>query len=208
MVKQEIYDIELTFKEKILGACPKDEKTYSAFIRKRAEEKGVEVGEDEKKTLEDLEIQGWTGFHMLDGHQPILYDYVIKGFFKDACGMLKRVSGTKSSKITAHKKVIDGLVFIQPRQILISLNGGKIEILERPLRAQTPKGERVALTKSDTCPAGSKIKFKVLIFKATKEADKISREVLEEWLSYGAFRGLGQWRNASWGSFDYKIAKA
>ena len=44
-----------------------------------------------------------------DNGVPIYWDYQIKGFFKDACGMLRKVTGSKSSKIKAYKKEIDGL---------------------------------------------------------------------------------------------------
>ena len=50
--------------------------------------------------------KGKTVFPRTDG-QPILYDYQIKGFFKDACGMLARVKSKKSSALKAYKKIID-----------------------------------------------------------------------------------------------------
>ena len=74
---------------------------------------------------------------------------------------LRRVPGTQSSKLTAYKKVIDGLVFVSPRQIPVTFAQGQTEvgILERPLRAQTPQGERVALARSEMIGAGASIEF-------------------------------------------------
>jgi len=137
---------------------------------------------------------------MVDG-QPILYDYVIKGFFKDACGMLRRVTGTRSSKVRAYKKGIDGLVFVTPRWILLNLDGQEMGTLERPLRAQTAQGERVALARSDTCPPGTTLGFYVNILGVVKEP------LLHEWLDYGKLRGLGQWRNAGFGRVEYTLTK-
>jgi len=138
---------------------------------------------------------------MRDGG-PVLIDYVVKGFLKDACSMLRRVSGTKSSKVVAYRKVIDGLVFASPREIRIHLPEGMLMgVLERPLRAQTAQGERVTLARSDTCPAGSRIGFTLTVLGGVSEA------LLCEWLEYGELRGLGQWRNAGYGTFTCEMRK-
>jgi hypothetical protein len=208
------YKVKLTIADPsgpLLGTVTKDTQVYTSFIASKAPPE-VDV-EDELQTVEDLEIKGWTGFHMVDGN-PILFDYMIKGFFKDACSMLKRseekIPGedrkkkkfkTLSGKLTAHKKVIDGLVFIHPRQIPIDLHGQEMGVLERPIRVMTPQGERVALTKSDSVPSGSTISFTITILGGVSEA------LLIEWLDYGRLRGLGQWRNAGFGAFSYEFEK-
>ena len=194
------YKMRLEFTEPMLGATPKDPDVYAAHIATRAALDDEALAE-ELASVENMEEKGWTGFHTVDG-QPILYDYVIKGFCKDVCGMLRRVTGTKSSKVTAYRKIIDGLVFAKPRQIVIHLpDGQELGTLERPLRAQTAKGERVALARSDTAPAGSWIEFNLLVMGA------VPKTLLKEWFDYGALRGLGQWRNAGYGTFTYEMAK-
>jgi len=193
------YEIELEFIEPLLGTVPKDKEIYASYIQKKV--KKSKSVEDEIETVAEAEEKSWTGFHLVGG-KPIIYDYVLKGFFKDACSMMRRVPKSKSSALKAHKKVIDGLVFISPRRIAINLNGGEIGVIERPLRAQTPQGERVALARSDYCPPGSKIKFNLSILGG------IGLALLKEWLNYGELRGLGQWRNAGYGSFVNKIGKA
>jgi hypothetical protein len=192
------YHIELTLIEEILGTVPKDKDIYDNYIRSKAPPEAET--EDELETIEEIEIKGWTGFHMVKD-QPILYNYVLKGYFKDACGMLRRVPGTLSSKLKAYKKVIDGLLFVTPRKIDIAMTGAETGINDRPLRVTTPQGERVALARSDTCPAGSIITFDMEVLGA------ISLKLLKEWLAYGAKRGLGQWRNAGYGSFTYKLTE-
>lgn len=194
----EKYKVTLTFTEPILGTIPKDPEVYAGYIASKAALTDEQVAE-ELATVEKVEEKGWTGFHMLDG-KPILYDYVLKGFFKGACGALRRVSDTKSAKVRAYKKIIDGLVFITPRRIPLVLPEGEgLGVLERPLRAQTAQGERVTLARSDTCPVGTTLSFTVTVLGQVKEV------LLQEWLDYGALLGLGQWRSASWGRFSYQM---
>ena len=194
----DIYDLSLILTEPLLGTVPMDKDVYTNFIMRKQEMEDIE---DELETLNvDEQIErGTTGFHRLDG-KPIIYDYVIKGFCKDACGMLRRVAKSGSSKIRAYKKVIDGLLFVEPRRIPIEmLDGGEMSILERPLRAQTAQGERIALARSESVPAGSKLSLRLLILGG------IAESTLREWLSYGALRGLGQWRNSGMGRFEYEL---
>jgi hypothetical protein len=192
------YGVKLTFTERILGTVPKDKDVYAAYIAGRAALDDEALAE-ELASVETVEEKGWTGFHQ-NGNGPFLYDYVIKGFFKDACGMLRRAPDTGSKKLTAYRKVIDGLVFVEPRAIVLNVpEGVEMSILERPLRAQTAQGERVALARSDTCPVGTSIEFKLLILGG------VSKALLTEWLEYGQLRGLGQWRNAGYGRFTYEL---
>lgn len=125
---------------------------------------------------------------------PIMWDYQIKGFFKDTCGMLRKVPKTLSSKVKAYKKEIDGLVFVSERQIPIKFDG-VIGNCQRPLREQTAQGERISLANSGTIPTGSMIEFTV------KCLVDICVDIVCEWLDYGELRGMGQWRNSGKGRF-------
>jgi hypothetical protein len=111
------------------------------------------------------------------------------------------VDGTKSSKLTSYKKVIDGLVFVRPRTIAIQ-KVVEVGILERPLRAQTAQGERVALARSEMIGAGARIVFTLELLDSKLEP------AVREWLDYGANRGLGQWRNGGYGTFTYEMTPA
>jgi len=192
----QIYKICLKFTEPLLGGVPKDRELYASYLQNKVD-KSQKV-ERELKTVEEIEEKNWTGFHMLNG-KPILYDYVIKGFFKDACSMLRRDTKSESYKLKAHKRVIDGLIFVFPRMIEISTNGGEMGVLERSLRAQTAQGERITLARSDLCPAGSEINIEIRIIGG------VSKKLLKEWLGYGQLRGIGQWRNGSYGRFEYSM---
>ena len=193
------YKVRITFTEPLLGTVPMNQELYADYIATKLPD-GNGDASDELATVEEMTEKGTTGFHRLDG-APIIYDYVIKGFFKDACGMLRRVPGTQSVKPEikrAYKKIIDGLVFIRPRQIPITAFGA-VSILERPLRAQTAQGERVALARSEMLPDGSEIEFVIDLLDAKLEP------AVREWLDYGSRRGLGQWRNGGYGTFLYTM---
>jgi len=152
-----------------------------------------------------------TGFHRNEDGCPVLLDYHIRGFFKDACGMLRRVDGTLSKRVRAYRKIVDGLIFVQPRQIVLQMPGGEdVGILDRPLRASTAQGERVSLARSEMCPARTEVSFTVVVLGPIRERKNVLpvEELLREWLSYGQFHGIGQWRNAGWGAFTYEMEKA
>ena len=97
----------------------------------------------------------------------------------------------------AFKKIIDGLIFVKPRMIPFVFEG-PVGNCQRPLRGQTAQGERIALANSETVPAGSTVDFTILMLDPAHEA------VVKEWLDYGQYRGLGQWRNSSKGIFSWE----
>lgn len=199
-----IYQITVTFTEPLLGTAPLDDDLYTQYIATKREKAGNEPLNgtallEELETLEESDEKGATGFHRQDG-KPFLYDYVPLGFFKDACQMLRYVTGSESKKVKAYKKIIDGTVFVYPRRIPLEFDG-EIEWNERPLRAQTMQGERVTLAKSEMLPAGTRMAFEV----ETLSDDAVPLELLREWLDYGSKRGIGQWRNSSYGRFEYEL---
>ena len=193
------WKVTLTLLEPILGTCSANPELYEEFIASR-NPAGADGAEVESLPVQDLIDKGTTVFHRLPDGRPCVYDYVFKGFCKDACGMLRRAKDTKSTKLKAYKKEIDGLIFVTPRMIPIVLpDGGEMGISTRPLRAQTAQGERVSLARSETCPAGSTLTFDVTLLSETLAP------LVEEWLTYGKLRGLGQWRNAGFGRFEYTM---
>ncbi len=118
---------------------------------------------------------------------------------KDENGKKRKVN--ESSKMTAYKKIIDGLIFVSPRQIPIQMQG-EMGACQRPLRATTMQGERVTLAMSEECPAGSTINFTVSCLSPEHVA------AVREWLNYGYLRGLGQWRNSGKGKFVWEELSA
>lgn len=191
--------VRVTFIEELLGTASADPDIHRKFIASKAPD--AMSREDEVASLgaEEVTEKSMTVFHRLDDGTPFLYDYAWKGFFKESCGMLRRGTGYKSAKLTAFKKVIDGLVFVAPRKVALVLpEGGKVGELQRPLRASTAQGERIALAHSETVPAGTTQKLTVKLLK-----DDLA-PLVREWLDYGELHGTGQWRNASFGRFYWK----
>ena len=125
-----------------------------------------------------------------------------KGQLKEACYHLKNAGftygGSKSisSTLKAYKKVIAGQIFVFPRQIPIIFNG-EIDTCERPLRAETPKGERVSLACSESIPAGAWMEFEI------KCLNETHYDLVREWLDYGFLSGLGGWRGSGKGRFSW-----
>lgn len=186
--------VELEFIEPLLGTASANPDIMREFIASKGENADEEVA-----ALPDVEgelAKATTVFARNAEGIPCLWDYQIKGFFKDACGCLKRVGDTESAKLKAFKKEIDGLIFVTPRMIpLIIPVGMALADCQRPLRANTAQGERVSLARSEEAPAGTKTSFVVTLLKPSLEG------VVQEWLTYGRLRGLGQWRNSGKGRF-------
>lgn len=184
--------------EPVLGTWPSNENIARDFIASKAPDASTIEDEIAALGADAVAEKGKTVFPRTDG-QPILYDYQVKGFFKDACGMLARVKSKKSSALKAYKKIIDGLIFVEPRMIPIEVNG-EIGECQRPLRAQTAQGERVSLANSEEIPAGSSIELDIVMLD-----EKAHKDIVLEWLDYGRLRGIGQWRNSGKGRFTYEV---
>lgn len=222
--------IRITFIDQLLATTPGNEEIYADYIAtkafdvktkvndptnkkevKAAQDEAFENTNEEKEMLhkmldgeEELE-KGTTFFFKDDEGNPYIYSYWLYGFFKSACSALKKVPGTLSSKIKAYKKEIDLLYKVFPdandkssRHIKLE-NYGELGMCERPLRAQTMQGERVALSRSESAQPGTQIEFDVVLLNEDNEA------VLMEWMDYGVFNGLGQWRNSGKGAFEYEV---
>ncbi len=186
--------VRLTFTEPLLGTSPANPEIYREFIGSKAPDAVTVEDEVEALGADAVAEKSMTIFPRNAEGVPFLYDYQIKGFFKDTCGGLRKVKGTESEKIKAYKKEIDKLVFVEPREIPLKFEDSMTEC-QRPLRAQTPQGERVSLAMSEQVPAGAVCEFKVVCLSNAHEA------AVREWLDYGKWSGIGQWRNSGKGRF-------
>lgn len=201
--------IKVTLTDEMLGTNPRAD-VHEKFISSNAPDAETRAQELEHLPTDEMVKNEMTVFYRDQDGAPAMACYHMYGFFKSACGFLRKVSGTESSKCKAYKKAIDGLIKVYPdaddltgRFLTLHLpEGGEIGNCQRPLRAQTMQGERVALANSETVPAGTWFECDIVAF------DDKMWTMIEEWLNYGQFNGLGQWRSSGKGAFTWQYAEA
>lgn len=190
--------VKVTFDEEVLGTAASNPDIHREYIASNSPNALTREEEVEAIGTEEVFEKSMTVFPRDKKGNPIVWDYQWKGFLKDAFGSLKKIPGTECGKVKAYKKEIDGLIFVFPRMIPFDM-AGSMGICQRPLRAQTAQGERVALASSETVPAGSSMTFEIKCL-----LDTHVKAVIES-LEYGQLRGFGQWRNSGKGRFHYEI---
>lgn len=201
--------IRIELIDELLGTNPADKQIHETFIGKNAPDAESRAEELEHIPVDEMVNKEMTVFYRDDEGRPAMACYHLYGFFKSACGFLRKVKGTQSEKLKAYKKTIDGLIKVYPdrndlrgRFLTLHLPEGEdIGNCQRPLRAQTMQGERVALANSETVQAGTWFECDVVCF------DDSLWKAVEEWLDYGQFNGLGQWRSSGKGAFVWSYVK-
>lgn len=152
---------------------------------------------------------------------PYMSEHQWKGGFKEYFAMMAKTKGEKGPKlkastIKAYKKIVDGNWFVFPRKIPLMIpdtyineygeevssfdSNGNLLKFERPLRANTPQGERVSLTVSEMVPPGTEFWFTVVLLNPDHE------EILYEALDYKTEQGMLQWRNGGMGRLAWTKA--
>lgn len=196
--------VKITFTEEVQGTSSPIKDVHREYIAEKAP--NFILAEQEVDYIDETDVieKTMTIFPKENGI-PFFWDYQIKGFFKDSCNALSRCpetityKGVSGKEFRAYRKIIDGCIFVQPRKILIEIPSSlSMGTCQRPLRASTAQGERIALANSETVPAGSTCSFDVVCLN-----EKYINYVLE-WLDYGQLRGLGQWRNSGKGRFSFE----
>ena len=198
-MKEKILKVRVRFIEEVLGTASANPEIHAEFIASKApdapsrEEEVAAIGADAEFE------KGMTIFHKDEDGNPFAWNYQWRGFFKDAMGALRNVPDTACSKIKAYKKTVDNRINVYPRKIPINFEGDT-GVCQRPLRAQTAQGERVALASSESIPAGATMIFEIGMLNP-KEDEKAVRECLNN----GIRKGFGQWRNSGKGAFKWKL---
>lgn len=196
--------IKIEFTEILLGTLSGKKEIAEEFIASKHPSK--ELQQDEMEVIESMDEALTSGSTVFNSDEKgiFLWDYQIKGFFKDAC--LALIGGDnftqealKKANLTkyTHKRTIDQQVFIFPRRIYLSIPSPTF-FVERPLRAETMRGERVALARSEAAPIGTTCEFEI------RSLNKNLIPFIYECLNYGELRGIGQWRNSGMGRFKYE----
>ena len=203
-IEGNIMKVRLTFQDEVLGTLPNDKDVYINFIGSKSPDAATIEEEVEAIGVEGYAARSITVFPRRPEDNALsLYNYLIKGFFKNACYALKKAEKGKSAKSSNYKKNISTEIFVHPRFIPIMTPDGELtmepgEPCQRPLRAQTAQGERISLAISETIPAGSYVEFEIEYF---IDSDL---ELIRDWLDYGRLNGLGQWHNSGKGIFSWE----
>lgn len=196
--------VKITFTEPVLGTLSGNKEIAEEFIiSKRPDGQS----EEESQCIPEEELEkSSTIFAKTDG-EPHLWNYQIEGFLKEACAAMVHISTMtkeelKKVRLTEYlyKKTVDEMIFVSPRKIFLELpEGAKLAFCERPLRAQTMRGERIALARSEMAPAGTVVNIEVSTLNP-----KLT-DFIKKWLDYGTLKGIGQWRNSGMGRFGWEL---
>lgn len=185
----------------ILGGLPASRDIYTQYIASKNPQ-----GDGDQEIIDHLrEEKGITVFARDSRENICLLSRHIRGFFKEALSALKA-----QCDIGRVKNKIDTLLFVEPALIPLMRNGRTItdedSMLERPLRADTLMGPRIALQSSEIIEDPWEFDMEISLFpnNGTSRKESLSWEAIETALDYGAFHGIGQWRNADYGKFIWK----
>jgi hypothetical protein len=197
-------NIKATLTEGMLGTASANPDVHSEFIASKSADADKVKEELESLPADDLIEKSMTVFPRTKDGAPMLYDYQLKGFLKETLGILLdfsesdcKIGKAKLSRWT-FKKIVDNAVMVSPRQIVLDMpEGGAITHCVRPLRAETMRGERVALATSEEIPAGTTFECEITTL------DKHLDELMVKCLNCGANKGIGQWRNSGKGRFTW-----
>ena len=188
----------------VLGSQPASRTLRTEFIASKAPT--MELAEEEDAMLGNVEERGLTVF-LRDPEEDnlMMLNYMLCGYFKGSLEALVAQTGVKMPR-----SKVDRYLKIEQRKIPFTRNGELIyeedDQLERPLRADTPKGPRVSLTASEMIDLPWQIEFEVTLFPndATPKSRALSWETVEDALEYGKYSGLGQWHNGGNGCFEWE----
>lgn len=200
----------------LLGSIAMNKEVFEDYLVRRK----VKGDEQLQRGLEDVENvmepnvadkdePKATGFYRdISTNNIILKDYQIKGFLKEAARALKSQIG-----LTNHVSKIDNLVFIRERNIPLMRDGSWLanpdSVLDRPLRAMTAQGPRVAKAYSEMVEAPWYLELTIRVIENSEsgKSKAMTMDVVEELLAYGEMKGLLQWRNGGYGSFTFEEIK-
>lgn len=203
-VKFETREYGIKGLQPLLGSNPADPEIRSKYIESK---KPVDSQEDEGGFLNGVDEKSGLSVFLRDpvNGNLMMFDYVIRGFLKEALLTLSSQIG-----IVAAKSKVDKFLFAGPRCVAVLDGNGQpvMEpdgIFERSLRAMTMQGPRVALAGSEVVNDWQiKIKLTLIENEKTAKSKALTWEAVEQALSYGQFQGLGQFRNGGFGRFEYE----
>jgi hypothetical protein len=211
MLAKSTLKVRVTFTEDLLATSSGNPEVHAEFQASRS--KDAAKMEEEIATLpaEEVTEKASTVFHK-DDKGLFLWDYQWRGHFKEVIGHLCELGEfSKLSKWT-YKRACDGAIFVSARRIYLMRDGQHIKqpdgTLQRPLRATTLQGDRVALARSEYCKAGTQCEFEVSIFESADKKSpwyEINLDLIKSCMDLGVMKGTGQWRSGGYGRYTYEV---
>ena len=195
--------IKVTLLDEMLGMSAANPDIYREFIASKAPSPGDAEEEIEALSVDDLIEKSMTIFPKSKDGQPFLWDYQFRGFLKNALKAQVEFSAiTLGGKVKIskwnYKRFVDNHIFVYPRKIPLKMpTDSKIDTCSRPLRAETMRGERVALAHSESVPTATTFEVEI---RYHEKLDKLMVELLD----YGQHNGIGQWHNSGKGRFKWE----
>jgi hypothetical protein len=193
---------KLTFFMPILGSQPTNKEIHDKFISSKAN--SPRQADEEGEALPEIDEKGVTAFYRRKADDALcLLDYQVMGHFKEALNTLAGQIEVKAARSKADK-----FLFVSPREIPFMRDSHAIyepdDRLQRPLRAQTMQGPRVSLACSEMLECHQDMPVSITITLELLDNKDLTWDHIDEALEYGKLKGLGQWRNGSYGRFTWE----
>lgn len=211
-MKTSTFNVVMSFTEPLLGGACNNPDVHAEYIAAKAETP-AQAKEEVEAITPDQVMERTKGVFPKDDEGLFLWNYQMRGFFKENLGFLIDIGEIDLSK-WLYKRAVQGLVYVYPRRIRLLDKDGKpimaaSEELSRPLRADTLQGPRVALATSEMLPPGTQLRYTIdlILTSNAKSKLKITEEMIEAVLAFASKSGFGQWRSAHFGRFDYELTK-
>lgn len=211
-MKTETLKIVATFTEPTLATSPGNPELLEEFKNPRDDAKlAEEIAAVTPEEAEERVERASTVFPK-DAQGIFLWDYQLRGFFKEKLYSLIELGQCDLSKWN-YKKAVDLFLFVNPRRIRYWRAGVPIlkpdGDLQRPLRAVTMQGDRVALARSEMVEAGAQFKAEIVLLRPEKALKKSSAQALtmadvRACLDMGKLVGFSQWRGGGFGRFEWQ----
>jgi hypothetical protein len=175
-----------------------------------------ELSDEQKQEVIDAaksELSGTSIFHRDSEGNPVIHAYQMKGMLKNVGNMIALSARHGVGKSTVKGKPamydlnwpsntkgkMDTQLEVLPRFITVGSSTG---ICERPLRTEDKFGkDQVCLARSETVAEGSTLEFVILL----PDTSYFNPKHIAAVLDYGLIHGLGQWRNAGKGQFEWEL---
>lgn len=213
-MKKQSLKIKMTFIEPLLGLVSGNKEITSEFIASKAPNQD-KMDEEVNAVPVEEQIEKGTTIFPRDDTGLFMWDYQIRGFFKESLAALIELGDADISKWQA-KKVVNNFVFPGPRRIYLHKPGnGEVwkepqGVLERSQRVETMQGERVCLARSEQLPPGTWLEFSVELLLSTNPKAKLAvfdSDLAKQCLEYSSQRGFGQFRTGGYGRYTWEEVK-